>query len=163
MLFRSYFDKDTGYNLATHKVNNNTFTSGSQHTVTGAVSVSSTAVLVEYALSVGTDDGITVTVNRTSSPLGKAPTGVIESGTPLYYNDRISITFTPKNGYNVSTHSVNGSTFTSGSIHTVSGDVTIVGSSSVKEFTLTINAGTGSKIVVKRNNVCRSFRFNLIF
>lgn len=147
-----YFDKDTGYNLATHKVNNNTFTSGSQHTVTGSVSVSSTAVLVEYALSIGTDDGITVTVNRTSSPLGKAPTGVIESGTPLYYNDRISITFTPKNGYNVSTHSVNGSTFTSGSIHTVSGDVTIVGSSSVKEFTLTINAGTGSKIVVKRNN-----------
>lgn len=147
-----YFDKDTGYNLATHKVNNNTFTSGSQHTVTGAVSVSSTAVLVEYALSVGTDDGITVTVNRTSSPLGKAPTGVIESGTPLYYNDRISITFTPKNGYNVATHSVNGSTFTSGSIHTVSGDVTVVGSSSVKEFTLTINAGTGSKIVVKRNN-----------
>ena len=147
-----YFDKDTGYNLDTHKVNNNTFTSGSQHTVTGAVSVSSTAVLVEYALSVGTDDGITVTVNRTSSPLGKAPTGVIESGTPLYYNDRISITFTPKNGYNVATHSVNGSTFTSGSIHTVSGDVTVVGSSSVKEFTLTINAGTGSKIVVKRNN-----------
>ena len=147
-----YFDKDTGYNLATHKVNNSNFTSGSQHTVTGAVSVSATAVLVEYALSVGTDDGITVTVNRTSSPLGKAPTGVIESGSPLYYNDRISITFTPKNGYNVATHSVNGSTFTSGSIHTVSGDVTIVGSSSVKEFTLTINAGTGSKIVVKRNN-----------
>lgn len=147
-----YFDKDTGYNLATHKVNNSNFTSGSQHTVTGAVSVSSTAVLVEYALSVGTDDGITVTVNRTSSPLGKAPTGVIESGTPLYYNDRISITFTPKNGYNVATHSVNGSTFTSGSIHTVSGDVTVVGSSSVKEFTLTINAGTGSKVVVKRNN-----------
>ena len=147
-----YFDKDTGYNLATHKVNNSNFTSGSQHTVTGAVSVSATAVLVEYALSVGTDDGITVTVNRTSSPLGKAPTGVIESGSPLYYNDRISITFTPKNGYNVATHSVNGSTFTSGSIHTVSGDVTVVGSSSVKEFTLTINAGTGSKIVVKRNN-----------
>lgn len=147
-----YFDKDTGYSLDTHKVNGNTFTSGNQHTVTGAVSVSATAVLVEYTLNVGVDDGITVTVNRTSSPLGNASTGVIESGTPLYHNDKISVTFTAKNGYKVATHTVNGNTFTSGALHTVSGAVTVVGSSTVKEFTLTVSAGTGSKIVVKRNN-----------
>lgn len=144
------FGVDDGYSLATHTVNGTSKATGSSVTVTGATSVVSTAALIEYGLTIVSDAGSSVTVNRTKSPLGKAALGEVGSGGVLYYNDVVTVTFSANKGYNLNTHTLNSVTFTSGTSHTVKADVLVNATSKVKEFSLSINAGEGSSIVVRR-------------
>lgn len=102
-----------------------------------------------YTLSVTAGTGSSVSVNRTSS--GYASTGVITNGARLYRGDTLKITFTASSGYAISTHTVNGSAFTSGSSHTVSGNVAVA-AAALAAYTLTISAGTGSTIAVNRTS-----------
>ena len=78
-----------------------------------------------HDLKISAGTGCSVTVNRTSSDGGS--TGTLKVGTDiLYYGDKLKITFTPSAGYAIANHTVNGSAFTSGKTHTVSGNVSIV-------------------------------------
>lgn len=78
-----------------------------------------------YTLSMSAGAGSNITVNRTACA-GSGGTGNLSAGTnKLYYGDTLKITFTPSSNYIVNTHTVNGSTFTSGNTHTVSGNVTV--------------------------------------
>lgn len=108
--------------------------------------------LNSYKLTTSTDKGSTITVSRTSSPLGGASTGNISSGATLYPKDVLKITFAANTGYNPGTLTVNNSNFTSGSSHTVSGNVTVKSTATVKSYTLSISAGKGSDITVKRTS-----------
>lgn len=103
----------------------------------------------KYKLYVNVGNGSTISVNRKSSPSGSV--GIISNGADVYNGDVIVITFGVMPGYNLQTHTVNGSTFASGGQLTVSKDVVVASSASLKVYTLKISAGTGSTITVKRN------------
>ncbi len=92
--------------------------------IEGAVTL--TVVTTEsYSLSTSAGTGSTIAVNRTSSPRGGS-TGNISHGAAIYYGDVLKITFTPGANYSITTHTVNGSTFTSGGSYTVTGNVSVV-------------------------------------
>lgn len=55
----------------------------------------------------------------------------------LAYGDNLKITVTPSTGYDVSTLTVNGNAFVSGSTITVSSDVVVVAEATLKKFDLT--------------------------
>lgn len=82
-----------------------------------------------YSLSTSAGTGSSITVSRTSS--GYASTGNLSNGARLYKGDTLKITFTPSTNYAISTHTVNGSTFTSGGTHTVSANVNVVATAQV--------------------------------
>lgn len=99
---------NTGYNIGTHTVNGNDWTTGTL-TVTGAVSVISTATLIQYTLSITTSQqGVTTNVQRLTSPIGGGSIGTITNGAVLYYNDTISINYTLGGAYQLLTATVNG-------------------------------------------------------
>lgn len=72
-------------------MNGSTFTSGGKHTVTGAVSVASTASLKTFLLSISAERGANVLVKRGSSTLS--------DGATITYGDVIEITVTAAVGY----------------------------------------------------------------
>lgn len=145
------FTANTYYTLATHTVAGSAFTSGGSYTVKGNTAVVGSSNLTAYTLSI-TATNTTVTVNRTASSKANAGTGNITSGTKVYYGDTLKITFAAKNAaYSNSTHTVNGSAFTSGNSHSVVGNVTVVGTSTLIEKTLTITS-TNTSITVNRTS-----------
>lgn len=123
------FSANTGYNLSTHTVNNTAFTSGNTYTVTGATTVASTATKKTYTLSITTSsEGVSTTVNRTSSPIGGGATGNLTNGATLYYNDVLNISYTIGGAYQLLTATVNNTDISSQSLPytlTATGNVTI--------------------------------------
>lgn len=98
---------NTGYNIEEHTVNGSDWASGN-YTVTSAVSVVSTASLIQYTLSITTSpNGVTVNINRTSSPIASASIGEVTNGDILYYNDVIAINYTLGGAYQLLTATVN--------------------------------------------------------
>jgi len=77
-----------------------------------------------YTLSVNQGANTTVAVSRTSSA-GGGSTGTITSGTKLYYGDVIKITASAASNYQLTSLTVNSANFTSGSSHTVTGNVSV--------------------------------------
>ena len=104
---------------------------GATHTVTGDTTVTITASVNRYSLTINPSTGSIITVNRTSSPLQGAATGSISSGDTIYYNDVLKITFDASPGYKIDTHTVNDVIFTSGDSHTVTSAVTVVATASL--------------------------------
>lgn len=84
-----------------------------------------------YKLTVSAGEGSTITVNRTSSSYGS--TGNLANGASIYPSDVLKITFGANPGYELLTHTVNGSTFTSGNTHTVTAAVTVAATAKVVE------------------------------
>lgn len=117
---------------------------------------SSTISLTEiptYSLSISAGTGSSIQVSRTSS--GYAGTGNISSGTRLYYGDKIKITFLPSTNYRLLTTNVNGAAFTSGSTHTVSGNVSVTSTAQVLASAVgatDANIGSVSTITVTKYN-----------
>ena len=137
------FGVSTGYNLGTHTVNGSTFTSGDSHTVTSDVSVVSTASLKTFKLSISAGTGSTITVKRSGTALS--------NGATITYGDVLTINFGASTGYNLTKHTVNDSSFTSGGTHTVTDNVSVAATASLKTFKLYISAGAGTTITVKRS------------
>ena len=100
------------------------------------------------SLSISAGTGSSVTVIRQSSPW--AATGSISNGATVYDGDVLKIDFSVSTGYNLSVRTVNGSTFTSGGTHTVSGNVTVVSRATVKSYTLTITSDSHALVTVTR-------------
>ena len=111
----------------------------------GTVTLYAIWQLNTYQLSISTSYG-SVSVVRDDSPIGSGSIGALSNGATLYYNDELTITFTAATGYTISTHTVNGSTFTSGNTFIATGAVTIVQTSTANTYTVVFNAnrGTGS-------------------
>lgn len=101
-------------------------------------------------LSISAGAGTSITVNRTSSPW--AATGGLSSGAAIYDGDVLKITFGVSTGYNLGTHTVNGSTFTTGNTHTVSANVTVVSTASVKSYSLSISTDGHATVTVNRTS-----------
>lgn len=134
---------NTGYNIGTHTVNGSNWTSGN-YTVSGATSVVSTATKKTFKLTITQGSKSTATVNRTESPIGGASTGSLSTNATLYYNDKLKVTFSASGGYHITTHTVNGSTFTSGNTHTATAAVTVVSAAAANTYTVKFNANRGT-------------------
>lgn len=114
-------------------------------------SLSYEAIVATYELSISAGTGVSISVKRTSSPSGY--TGLLSDGATIYFGDVLKVTFTASTGYNILTHTLNGSSFKSGDSHTVESGVLIVSTASLKTFSLSINAGVGTSVLVKRSGV----------
>ena len=98
-------------------------------------------------LSITAGTGSSITVTRQSSPW--AAPGKLTGGT-VYDGDVLKISFAALTGYALGTHTVNGGSFTSGGTHTVSANVTVVSTATLKSYTLTINADSHAAVTVTR-------------
>lgn len=101
------------------------------------------------SLSISAGEGTGITVNRASSPW--VATGGLSSGATVYDGDVLTISFSVSTGYSLSTHTVNGSSFTNGGTHTVSGDVTIVATATRISYTLTLTTDGHCVLTVTRS------------
>lgn len=112
----------TGYQ-ATLQVNNEPFTSGNVYQVTGDVTITSEATQIPYLL----------TIQQTNATVEvKDPDEFsLSTDTHVFYNEVLTITATPAEGYSSVTLLVNNEPFTSGNTHTVTGPVTVVGTGNV--------------------------------
>lgn len=123
---------------------------GSQEFANAYITLSNIAT---YTLSLSAGTGSNITVNRTAS--GYAGTGNLSSGARLYYNDKLKITFTPSTNYAISTHTVNGSTFSSGNTYTVTGNVSVKATAQVLASSVgatDANVGSTSTVTVTKYN-----------
>lgn len=110
----------------------------------------------KYTLTTSVGSNISVSVSRLSSEL--AGTGALVSGSTIYKNDKLKITFTASNNYSVQNSTVNGSQFFSGNTHTVTGDVTVVASASQQLFTIAAtDAVIGSVSMITVSNSDRLY------
>ena len=135
------FSAKTGYNIATTKVNGNSF-SGGRYTVTGAVSVVSTASLKSYTLTITPDVHSVISVYKDGSALS--------SGDTIYHFDALSITVTAQGGYKIKSAEINGTSLTPDieNSYEVSGDVIIVATSSALGFVYIGGGETPSSYII---------------
>ena len=96
-----------------------------------------------FTLSICAGAGSTISVTRSGAALS--------NGASITYGDVLSVTYGASSGYNLATHTLNGSTFTSGNTHTVTGNVAVASTATPKGYTLTISPGANSSITVKKN------------
>ena len=92
------YTANTGYTLATK--------GKTSITVTGNVTASdiyATATVNSYKATWSVSTGVSITVNRTSSPLAGDLTGTIVSGKTIFYGDVLNITYTANTGYTLAT------------------------------------------------------------
>lgn len=101
-----------------------------------------------YSLTKNTSTGVTITVNRTSSPNQRAATGSVATGNTIYYGDQLTITATAASGYTnaklyVNIGDGNGAVQrTSPYTFTVTGNVTYYGTSTADSEWETVWTGT---------------------
>ena len=76
-----------------------------------------------YSLSVDEGTGSSISVQRTSSSSSDLRT--LLNGALIYAGDILKIIFSPLENYELLTHTVNGTAFTSGNSHTVSGNTAV--------------------------------------
>lgn len=89
-------------------------------------SVSSTATLKSYTLSLYADEGVTVTVNRISSLEGGVSFGRLENGDTIYHFDELEVTFAAESGYEILSKTIAGEEITEETVlYTVSGETSI--------------------------------------
>lgn len=96
-----------------------------------------------FTLSISAGAGSTISVTRSGAALS--------NGASITYGDVLTVTYGASSGYNLATHTLNGSTFTSGNTHTVTGNVAVASTATPKGYTLTISPGANSSITVKKN------------
>ena len=123
------FGTSTGYILTTYTVNGNTFTSGNTYSVNGNVTVKSEATLATYTLTINQGTGTSISVKKGSTALTNNAT--------IYYGDSLTISIKANTGYSLTTNTVNGNNFTSGT-YTVTGATAVVAVASVLYYTITI-------------------------
>ena len=119
------FKPDAGYELSTHTVNGQSFTSGGTIEVAGDMSIISDAIVKTYTLTLDPGTGSEITVNRIQSPLQNAAAGVINSNETIYYADVLKITISSSLEYEILEQYVNQEKFTSGDIFEVTSDITV--------------------------------------
>lgn len=140
----------TGYTKASCSVSSvGSISSGGTFTVSTNHTITTSADVISYALSIVEGAGSTITVNRESSPLKGASTGSLTNGATIYYNDVLVITVSINEGYVLKSCTLNGINFVSGSSHTVTKNVAVVSTTvtDVPMYQVYLDNGTSWKLV----------------
>ena len=130
----------------------NNYYSGFGISISGTETVMLTTISASYALSISAGTGSAITVSRTSSPNQGAFTGGLSHGAVIYYGDVLKISFSAGTGYNLTSYTVNGSSFTSGNTITVSAAVSVSATATLKSYTLTISSDAHAVVTVMRGS-----------
>lgn len=141
-----------GYTVSGLKVNNVNHVSGESKTVTDNVSVVSEAIVKFFTLTLSPGVGTSISIRRTASPKQGATLGILSNGATIYYSDVLTVSYDVETGYMISTHTINGTIFTSGEEHTVTTHVKVITTSSVRSFSLSISKDQGSSVRVYRTS-----------
>lgn len=99
----------------------------------------------QFTLTISAGAHCSVTVLRNGSALA--------NGAAISYGDRLTVRFTATEGYRLLSHTVNGVSFADGAQHTVTGAVRAAATAELRQYTLRINNGPGTTIVVLREGV----------
>lgn len=126
---------NTGYDLVTQP--------NSSYTVTAAITLSATASLKTYSLTITDYSNGTVEINRTSSSGGS--TGILSNGATLYYGDKLTISYSPNANYKIKSATLNNIAISSGSSHTVTEAVVITIVFNLSAGVIYIDDGTSLK------------------
>ena len=95
--------------MTIHTVNGSNFDSGLVITVADSIAVVTAATLNTYTVSVDMGEHLSLSVQRTSSPLGNGKTGAISlSDDTIYHGDVLVIAALPSSGYGIDSMTVNG-------------------------------------------------------
>jgi len=149
----------TGVSLSAKWTFNGTYSGTYVSSITASTTVNLDTITT-YTLSTSAGTGSSITVNRTAS--GYGATGNLSNGARLYYGDTLKITFTPSSNYAINTHTVNGSTFTSGNSHTVSANVSVVSTATVLASSVgATNANIGSTSTITVTKYSSSYYHSL--
>lgn len=97
-------------------------TATSQSYVYGSGSTTVT-MATAYTIDITAGDGATVSVERTESSI--AAVGTVENGAMIYKGDVLRVTYSTDLEYEIASATINGATFESGVLYTVSSDVII--------------------------------------
>ena len=127
-------------------------TTGKTVPVNGNITVKTSADVKSFTLTASADEHSSVTVNRTSSPLKGASTGNLVTGSTIYYNDVLLISFSVNSGYEIAKSTVNDLDFVSGNKHTVKNNVTIKVASKLMGVVYIDNGTTIEKYLVYVDN-----------
>jgi len=122
-------------------LNGAAFTSGETHTVVGDVAIVASSKYIEYTLATTADEHTTLTITRNGTP--------ITSADPVAFNDELIISTIYEVGYEKDSLTVNEEVFTSGETFTVDGDVTVVATGKLSEYTLTISDTSATTTITK--------------
>lgn len=87
-----------------------------------------------YKLTISQGTGSTITVKRNGTTLS--------NGATINHGDVLTITFAAKAGYKLTSHTVNGSTFTSGGTHTVVAAVAVAALAAALSYPIGTGPGT---------------------
>lgn len=123
---RVYHTGETSVQLSTTAVDweNTSVSSASFFFPAKSETLALQAIPQPHTLTISAGAGTTVTVNRTSSPMG-AGTGAISSGAAIYDGDVLRVSAAVGSGWELSGLTANGAAIANGGTLTVSGDVAV--------------------------------------
>ncbi len=140
---RTGFGFDGWYDAAGNKV-----TADKVYTSSQDIALTAKWAVNAYTLSYEEVWGYTITVKRTSSPNAGAPTGTLSSGSAIYYGDVLSVSYSPLNCSEITSHGVTSITVTRAVTKS-----DIYASYRIKSYGLSFSSsGTGYTITVKRTS-----------
>ena len=95
--FTITYSANTGYTVSSSNVSV-TITSNNQNNTIGTTPT-------KYTLTISKGTGVSsVTVTRTSSPIGGGSTGALSTGATIYYNDKLTVTAVASSGYSLDSY-----------------------------------------------------------
>lgn len=147
---RVTFTATLGYSLTSHTVNGTEFVSGNTYSVSGNVSVISTATALSYVLTISQGSNTSVSVNRTESLYGGGNQGYLNNGAIIYYGDKLSISYSGNTGYTVTTHTINDGSFDSGIEYTVYQAITITTGATLNRYPISTSIGEHMDLSIVR-------------
>lgn len=107
-----------GYYLTSLQANNQNVQNGSTYTVTGNTSVTSTATLQTFTLSINAEPGSLISVIRQDST-------VLSNGDPIIYGEPLHVYGAAQPGYSLASLTVNGVAVATGYVYTVAGNTAV--------------------------------------
>ena len=127
---RVQVDPNTGYQVDSIKLGNTVITNGSDQTITGATSLTATASLKTYTVTINNPTGATIsaTVNGTNY----TNTFTAKHGTSIKYNVSAST------GYDVTSFTYGGTTINNGDTRVLTGNVTVTAAATLKTYEVNI-------------------------
>lgn len=138
-----YKDKYPDYEYTCH----GTMTSSNDITIT------TSATPKQYELTISEGLGSNLTVTRISSNHKDGNSGQLVNGSAIYHDDKLQITCDVDTGYEIPSIKIGNTTLSNGGEYVVSGNTTVTSSTSVKSYTLTLNAeDPGVTIAVSRTS-----------
>lgn len=144
------------YNISEHysftatTLNGANFASNYNITVTNNISIILNTTPDQFTLTWPNIIGLSVVVNRNSTDHPTAKTGALSQGNLVYYNDKLSISYSVLPGYKFNSFKINNNSFNSGSVITITENTIISGSTTVLSYTLSIEQDQNVNISVKR-------------